>query len=181
MSASGDFEFMYPATWHAFGSDMVTVYDRMIGPTYPAVYKKIEFVPERDKQYSEWNRDMDEDMKSYALRFAQYNQGPGELVNTQEGYLTGVHSQFYQVTTKTIDTNPAWGCEGEPCPDAPQKNVEYLMVTTYIPQGDSVFTIRASIHGGADSNPKIDAREEQEFIEAYQTIVSTFKLLKIGA
>ncbi len=172
------FEFKYPPTWYMSENGALTLYDRMVGPALPAVNKTIGFSPNRDKTYPAWNKYKNEDIKAYAERFADYNKGPGELLDTSAKYLSGDQSGFYQVSTKTIDRNPIEGCEYTPCPGPAQKNVEYRQVTTYIPQGDSVFLITASIRGSSDMSSGIDPQEEKEYLKVYQQFISTFKFIK---
>lgn len=175
------FEIKYPSTWYMSEGfttgNIFTLYDRKVGPGLPAVSKTIQFQPYGDTKTSVWKRYENETIEAYAKRFAEYNKGPGKLLETSGGYLSGNQSGYYQVSTKTIDTDPVWGCESQPCPAPPQKNIEYRQVTTYIPipLGNSIFIVTARIQGGQNGNPKIDEKEEKEYLEKYQQILSEFR------
>lgn len=170
------FEFKYPPTWFMLEGSL-SLYDRMVGPHLPGVNKFISFRPQWDKSYSERNRYKDEDMKAYSERFAEFNVGPGEPLDRSAQYLFGAQSNFYQVSTKTINRHPVWGCESDPCPPPPQKDVEHRLVTTYIPRGDSVFVITASV-SPSNSSVNIDLQEEKEYLKMYQKILATFKFVE---
>jgi hypothetical protein len=173
------FEFKYPPTWYMSEVGGLFLYDHEVGPGLSGANIIIQLFPNRDQNYPAWNKYTNEGMKEYAERFADYNKGPGELLDISENYLSGSRSSFYQVSTKTVDREPVWGCESDPCPEPPIKNIEHRMVTTYIPQGDSVFLIIAKMSGGPGGvGLNINSQEEKEYLEIYQQILSTFKFTK---
>ncbi len=162
------FEFKYPPTWFINKDYPMFLYDRMVGPELPAVNKIIDFLPSVPGNFS-----------TSSWKFSEYNRGPGEIIDISANYLSGNLSNIYQVSTKTIDRNPVWssaGCE-PPC-SGPEKNIEYRIVTTYIPRENATFVIKAKIIGGADMSPAINLEEEAAYLEIYQKIIPTIKFIK---
>ncbi|MEX2405467.1 MAG: hypothetical protein WD579_02580 [Candidatus Paceibacterota bacterium] len=164
-------EFRHPPGWYVWYSEDagISIYEREVGPGLPGVTRLMKIYRHKSKAGAEWS-------------IPDYSQSGGAVTVLEERtrYTLVAWRLSRQIRTKVLNAGPQ-ECYEPPCDWSEYENREQLMVRTYIPRGESVYSVSVEMSGeiSADENEKkIDSKEEAAYLKNYKYILSTVKFLK---
>lgn len=170
-------EFKYPSGWYIWDgedhkSDVgIYIYEHRTGPDLPGVTRMM-IIGRGENETT--------DVKTYAEKNTLGINSPvatetdSGLLKKEEGYITVAQTQSYRVYIKSINREGAPECSGPSCDK--YKNIERLVVTTYIPHKTAIYSAIAQMAGDTeDGKKKISSEEEANYLSLYNQILSTLK------
>ena len=172
-------EFKHPAGWYIYdgidGGSGLAIYERKVGPGLPGVSRLMNI-------YRHGNETTD--VKTYAekntINTPIATDTTSGLLKKEQGYVTVAQIQSYQIYTKTIDRDGPMECYNPPCDWSSYKNVESLVVRTYVPHKSAIFEVSVNMGGEISTDAqkkKINPQEETSYLNTYKLILSTIKFL----
>jgi len=170
-------EFKHPTGWYIYdgidGGSGLAIYERKVGPGLPGVTRLMNI-------YRHGNETTD--VKTYAekntLNTPIATDTTSGVLKKEQGYVTVAQIQSYQIYTKTIDRDGPMECYNPPCDWSSYKNVESLVVRTYVPYKSAIFEVSVNMGGEISTDAqkkKINPQEETSYINTYKLILTTFK------
>lgn len=172
-------EFRHPAGWYIYdgidGGSGIAIYERKVGPGLPGVSRLMQIYRHENETA---------EVRAYAEKNTPNvpvaTDTDSGLLKKEQSYITVTQTQSYQIYTKIIDRDGPMECYNPPCDWSSYKNVESLVVRTYVPYKSAIFEVRVNMSGEGSTDAqkkKIDPQEETIYLNTYKLILSTFKFL----